>query len=75
MTHADRTVHGKTASGHEIVRYDRAGKWYLEASGDRRRITLVEAVTFATNPGSTVKYYRSGGRRFDAMVRAVKVRV
>lgn len=75
MTHTDRTVHGRTASGHEIVRYDRAGKWYLEADGDRRQITLMEAVTFATNPGSTVKYYCSGGRRFDAMVRAAKVHV
>lgn len=33
---SDRTVHGLTNLGNEVVRYDRAGKWYIEPGTDPR---------------------------------------
>lgn len=67
-----RRVHGVTASGAEVVRYDTAGKWYLEHphSGKRSQIALSEAVDLACRPGSDVRLGLSGGRTFDAKVRA-----
>jgi hypothetical protein len=64
----DRTVHAVTAGGGEIVRYDRAGKWYHEHAGDpreRRAVTFAEAVRIATLPDSTVRRGLPGGARFD----------
>ena len=66
----DRTVHGRTADGYEIVRYDRAGKWYLEGIGSRRPISLSAAVRGAIDG---VAYLgRPGGRTFDARARAAR---
>jgi hypothetical protein len=66
----DRRVHATTEDGREIVRYDRAGKWYVEAGDHRRQVTFVEAVRLATLAGSTVRSGLSGGRAFDARVTA-----
>ena len=67
----DRTVHAQ--QGHvEIVRYERAGKWYREWSGGRSCIPLTEAVENAiamATSGGTVHYGRSGGVQFDKRVR------
>ena len=65
----DRTVHGHTMNGHEIVRYDRAGKWYVEPQDDKRlAVTVIHAASLAAlgdfTPGLP------GGKRFDALVRA-----
>jgi hypothetical protein len=65
---ADRTVHARTAVGDEIVRYDRAGKWFIEYAGSRRQITLAEAVGIATWPGATVFTGLPGGGAFDRKV-------
>lgn len=66
----DRTVHAVLANGTEVVRYDRAGHWYLETvSGTRRKSTLGEAVTLATQPGTTLHPGRSGGQQFNARLR------
>ena len=63
----DRTVHGKTADGREIVRYDRAGKWYLESPIDARvAIALADAVRLATDGSAYLD--RPGGLQFDAQV-------
>ena len=67
----DRTIHGTTPNGEQIVRYDRAGKWYRECAGTRRQITFAEAVRLATLVGSYVYLGQPGGQRFDAAVRAV----
>lgn len=65
----DRTVHA-SASGVEIVRYDRAGKWWLEYdNGARERLTLREAVYFATRKGTTIFVGRPGGLAFDRKLR------
>lgn len=70
MTMDDRQVHAVTLDGRQIVRYDRASKWYVETSWpySRRQIDLREAVRLARTPGATVVLGASGGRRFDAAV-------
>jgi len=61
----NRTVHALLTDGTEIVRYDRAGKWYVEQpDGYRRLLTLTEATQFVVHrrewlPG------RIGGSAFD----------
>jgi hypothetical protein len=66
----DRTVHAVTVHGHKIVRYAIAGAWYLERTdGSRRRMTLAEAVGYATLGGSEVQLGLPGGSHFDAKVR------
>lgn len=70
MTTLERIVHGTTADGHEIVRYDRAGKWYVEkADGTRTQISVKRAAELATRPGAQVFEGRYGGRLFRVAVR------
>lgn len=63
----DRTVHGLTIGGKEIVRYNRAGKWCVEGGGIRQSLTVNEAARLAAignfSPGLP------GGNLFDARVR------
>jgi hypothetical protein len=71
----DRMVHAKTHSGGEIVRYDRAGKWYLEQPGfPRLPVSVSEAAGVAVvnerHAGGTIFLGKPGGRSFDARVRA-----
>lgn len=70
---ADRTVHGFTDDGRQVVRYDRAGKWYIEypegAGKKRRHVTITEAVRAAIS--GRVVYGRPGGLAFEARVRKV----
>lgn len=66
----DRTVHAKLADGSEIVRYDRASKWYLEQTGrQRRRLSIKEAAQLVIDDRSS-RWYRGryGGSRFDSLV-------
>jgi hypothetical protein len=67
----ERIVHAKTADGTEIVRYDKAGKWYAEPSeGKRRSISLSEAVDLALSSGSSGADDRHyGGTRFQSEIR------
>jgi len=71
----DRTVHGWTADLAEIVRYDRAGKWYVEyppaTLKPRRPVSVAEAVRLATEAGARVFANRYGGQAFNARVRAL----
>lgn len=77
---ADRTVHARTADGIEIVRYDRAGKWYAErvdsvrpdVRKSRRLLKLAEAVELASRPDSEWFFNRSGGAQFDRRVRLAR---
>lgn len=62
----DRRVHASHEGGWEVVRYDRAGKYYLEHPRERRQLlTLLQAVTQAGRPGWTVHLDLPGGQRFD----------
>lgn len=71
MTWHDRLVHGLTSDGHAIVRYNRAGKWYIEpprgSDARRRPVTVAAAAAEAAN--GTHYPNRPGGTRFDALVR------
>ena len=70
---SDRTVHGLTADGGEIVRYDRAGKWYVEwpdaSLKPCRPISVREAVDLAGEDGAGAFIGRPGGGRFDSLYR------
>lgn len=68
----DRTVHGTTTDGAEIVRYERAGKWFVEPvdGGKRRGISLDEAAKLALS--GQVFLGRAGGLRFDARVQQLR---
>lgn len=70
----DRTVHAES-DVLEVVRYDRAGKWYLEQknSDNRQYATLRQAVRAAKwcrRSGGSVYLDLPGGGRFDAMYRS-----
>lgn len=72
MENFDRTVHGFTADGAAIVRYDRAGKWYVEPKeGKRRAVKLTEAVQLAVAGRPLLN--KAGGLAFDAKVRKLRV--
>jgi hypothetical protein len=72
----DRNVHAVSPGGQkELVRYDSAGKWYIETvGGSRTLITINEAANRAVAwllEGGRVRLYVYGGRAFDAKVRAL----
>lgn len=69
---SDRTVHAVANDGREVVRYNRAGKWYVEGVVRRHSIVLWEAVLLAAHPDATWYEGRVGGSRFDAEVRKVR---
>lgn len=72
----DRTVHARYP-GMEIVRYDRAGKWYfepLDSSLSRQKVTVKQAADAAVwargyyNEGAHIFTNRHGGTTFDRLV-------
>lgn len=73
----DRRVHA-TYDGMDVVRYDRAGKWYLEPRGypalPRQKVTVAEAARMARwgheNARGSIYLGLSGGKTFDALVSA-----
>jgi hypothetical protein len=69
----DRRIHARDYSGVEIVRYDRAGKWYAEQDGHRSHISVSKAVAVARylldNDRGEVFFGLPGGAMFDAKVR------
>jgi hypothetical protein len=74
---ADRTVHARY-DGMEIVRYDRAGKWYLEPTNPRlprQRIGVKDAARSArwgeSNANGSVSLRLLGGAAFDRAYRRI----
>ncbi|WP_158303269.1 HNH endonuclease [Prauserella endophytica] len=66
----DRRVHIRLRDGREVVRYDRAGKWFVEfPEGRRHLLKLSEAVEWAFDKGAEVIFGVPGGARFDGLVR------
>lgn len=69
-----RTVHARYP-GMEVVRYDRAGKWYLEPTDPslkRQPVSITDAAkqaVWALANGGEVLFGRPGGTMFDAKVR------
>jgi hypothetical protein len=72
----DRTVHAVTREGAEVVRYDRAGKWYIEWPAGtripRKHIGINEAVNTAVTHCHKVNLDLPGGSVFDAKVRKLR---
>ncbi len=69
----DRQVHAE-GQGYQVVRYDRAGKWWVEGvDGSRRQVRLDQAVREAvhiTQGGRRGLYLRvGGGGAFDRRMR------
>lgn len=77
----DRTVHATVPGSGEIVRYDKASKWYLEyppkTLKPRTKLSLAGAVDLALKherePGCCIFLNRAGGTMFDARVRKLKI--
>lgn len=73
MSTIDRAVHATSKDGDEIVRYDKAGKWWLErADGTRASLKIGEAVEQAISfarAGGKIHTRRPGGKSFDVKVR------
>lgn len=70
----DRTVHA-AYDGIEVVRYDRAGKWYLEPTDPtlkRQQVSIADAVAAARwgkrYANGQIHLGRCGGSRFDSLV-------
>ncbi len=69
---SDRTVHA-SYPGMEIVRYDRAGKWYFEptdSSLPRQKVTVKQAADAAVwalgyYDNQAQVFERKGGKNFD----------
>jgi hypothetical protein len=73
----DRTVHASYLNEEEIVRYNRAGKWYIELPllRMRRHVKIAEAVQRAvelSEMSGVIYFRRPGGSDFDRLVRAVR---
>ncbi len=74
----DRTVHA-TCETFEVVRYDRAGKWYVEEHGGptRYHIGVFDAAQRALSAealGGRIFPGLPGGRSFDQKVRILRAR-
>jgi len=80
VTLADRRVHA-SAPGIEVVRYDKAGKWYVEIAAnygrpgllaERIHVSVTEAAEAARNiarrPSGEVHLGLHGGTTFDRLV-------
>jgi hypothetical protein len=67
----DRKVHGRSRNGWDIVRYDRAGKWYLEREGEKRQSVKLED---AARLAAWAHFYpgKPGGQAFDTRVRKIR---
>lgn len=68
--YGDRTVHARSGEL-EIVRYDRAGKWYVEFDPPRMRpafrVSLREAASLAVDRRAEVFFGKPGGGSFDRL--------
>ena len=70
---SDRTVHA-ACEDFEVVRYDRAGKWYIEPTDPVRRrkaVAIASAVDHANRAvqaGGRVWLGLAGGTRFDSLI-------
>jgi hypothetical protein len=77
MREGDRTVHARWAQM-EVVRYDRAGKWYLEPVDKelpRQHVRIRKAAEYAVwaalNRGGYIYTREPGGAAFDCLVAAL----
>lgn len=73
----DRTVHARGGAV-ELVRYDKAGRWYVEGNGSKERVkTVADAVAIALmfeRNGGEIFLFRPGGNQFDSKVRGARAK-
>lgn len=72
---SDRMIHAKLIDLIEVVRYDRAGKWYIEnlETGKRKHVGVLDAAEEAARiyrEGGIIYFDRPGGSKFDQWARA-----
>lgn len=67
----DRCVHASNELGWELVRYNRAGKWYFEHHAERRQHVKLDAAVNRVTRTPDWKIYlgKPGGSLFDSRVR------
>lgn len=77
----DRTVHAEGVDGTQVVRYDKAGKWWIEYQPhmlrSARPVSISEALEVALDcekDGGVIHLRRSGGRAFDRLIAKAKVK-
>lgn len=73
----DRTIHAIRVGVGELVRYDKAGKWYWEPYGGKREaLTLGQAVERAMwcQEIGRILFNQRGGTTFDSRVRQAMTR-
>lgn len=74
----DRTVHARDTAGNELVRYDKAGRWWVEKDGARHRVaTVKDAVDHALameRAGGEILLFQPGGQQFDSKVRGARAK-
>jgi hypothetical protein len=68
----DRRIHAQLPDGSEVVRYERAGKWFHEGPGLRTKLTLGQAAILATSHGAIVRSGVPGGGLFDLRVKKAR---
>lgn len=73
MCDSDRTVHGRTREGYEVVRYSRAGKWFIETSSDTRQLVTMKVAAKLTAHGGTHVQGLPGGQSFDRVVQSIQL--
>ena len=62
----DRTIHARLSDGTEVVRYHRAGKWYLERGVNRQKVTIEKAISVVrSDPDAEHFAGAMGGSTFD----------
>ena len=68
----DRTVHGQTLDGGDVVRYELAGKWYVEYRDGRKRLPItLRLAAIAVIEGAHFPF-RPGGSRLFVEVRKLR---
>lgn len=72
----DRTVHAVTYQGAEIVRYEKAGQWWIEwptgSMKPGRHVGVGEAARTAVMLSADIRLGLPGGRVFDARARKLR---
>jgi hypothetical protein len=61
---ADRRVHASHPEGEEVVRYNRAGKWYIELVPPSRQAPLRKQVKIAEAVKRAVELVEEGGTKY-----------
>ena len=65
----DRTVFAEFDNGAELVRYEIAGKWYIEHPAHARDLITLDQAVSAALQADRVYQFRTGGQAFKGRYR------